>query len=142
MTHSKTEVPGWTDREGRKWATAVSVTTIGRVKETTGVNLLEIAEGQLLPRFLDDPLLLVDVLYVVCKPQADERSVSKEGFGTKLAWGREPDAASLQAGTDWHAKRARAACDPRNWSNHPNTATAIRGNLRLSFGSAQDGVCG
>lgn len=81
MTQSSTDFPAWQDREGRKWPTTISVTTIARVKEATGVNLLEIVEGKLLPRFLDDPLLLVDVLYVVCKPQADERSVSKDAFG-------------------------------------------------------------
>ena len=81
MPQSTTDIAGWSDRQDRKWSTAISVTTIGRVKEATGVNLLEIVEGQLLTRFLDDPLLLVDVLYVVCKPQVDERSVSKEAFG-------------------------------------------------------------
>ena len=81
MTPSATDVPHWKDREGRKWPALISVTTIARVKEATSVNLLEIVEGKLLPRFLDDPLLLVDVLYVVCKPTADERDVSKDAFG-------------------------------------------------------------
>jgi hypothetical protein len=81
MTQSSIDVPAWKDREGRRWPTPISVTTIARVKEATGVNLLEIVEGKLLLRFLDDPLLLVDVLLVVCKPTADERSVSKDAFG-------------------------------------------------------------
>ena len=81
MTQNATDVPAWKDRDGRKWSTLISVTTIARVKEATGVNLLDIVEGKLLPRFLDDPLLLVDVLYVVSKSQADERSVSKDAFG-------------------------------------------------------------
>jgi methyl-accepting chemotaxis protein len=81
MPQNTTDVSSWKDRDGRSWSTSISVTTIARVKETTGVNLLEIVEGKLLPQFLDDPLLLVEVLHVISKAQVDERGVSKEAFG-------------------------------------------------------------
>ena len=81
MPQNATNVSSWKDRDGRAWSTSISVTTIARVREATGVNLLEIVEGKLLPQFLDDPLLLVEVLYVVSKPQIDERNVSKDAFG-------------------------------------------------------------
>ena len=81
MPQTVTNVSSWKDRDDRSWSTAISVTTIARVKEVTGVNLLDIVEGKLLPQFLDDPLLLVEVLYVVSKPQIDERSVTKDAFG-------------------------------------------------------------
>ncbi len=81
MSQTVTNVSSWKDRDDRTWSTSISVTTIARVKEATGVNLLDIVEGKLLPQFLDDPLLLVEVLYVVSKPQIDERSISKDAFG-------------------------------------------------------------
>ena len=81
MTQNATDVPHWKDHEGKRWPTPISVTTIAHVKEATGVNLLDIVDGKLLPQFLDDPLLLVDVLFVVCKPTAEELNISKDAFG-------------------------------------------------------------
>jgi hypothetical protein len=81
MSQTVTNVSSWKDRDDRTWSTSISVTTIARVKEATGVNLLDIVEGKLLPQFLDDPLLLVEVLYVISKSQVDERNVSQDAFG-------------------------------------------------------------
>ena len=39
----------------------------------------------LLDRLASDPVLLVDVLYAVCKPEADAQNVSDEDFGRAMA---------------------------------------------------------
>jgi len=75
----------FTDNTGRKWQVAVTVDTIKRVKALRDVDLLESVEGKLLDRLIGDPVLLCDILFVVCKPQADEAGITDEQFGQAMA---------------------------------------------------------
>ena len=124
MTPSTTETAIWSDAEGRSWSAAVSVNAIRRVKELVGVNLLEVFDGELLPRLADDPVLLVNTLYAVCKPQADERDVSDEAFGELLVGDTiELAAAALVRGiTDFFPKDRRAVLE-RLWAATKRTRT-------------------
>ena len=72
------------DSEGREWLVSVTVDAVKRVRGTLDVDLLEAASGDVFMRLASDPILLCDVLYVVCKPQADERQISDENFGRSL----------------------------------------------------------
>ena len=74
----------WTDGEGRTWSTAINVNSVKRAQQLVNVNLLQVFDGDLLNRLADDPVLLVNTLYAVCKPQADERGVTEEQFGEIL----------------------------------------------------------
>jgi lantibiotic modifying enzyme len=47
---------------------------------------LGVFDGQLLGRLADDPILLANTLYAVCKPQADERGIDDEAFGELQRW--------------------------------------------------------
>lgn len=78
-------VPTFTDTKGRAWGVEVNVATIKRARKLVQVDLLEVFEGKLLDRLATDPILLADVLYVVCKEQADASSVTDEDFGRALA---------------------------------------------------------
>jgi hypothetical protein len=75
----------FTDNAGRTWTIAINVDAIKRVKGLLDVNLLEVVEGTLIERLIRDPVLLCDVVYVVCKPEADEKHVSDEDFGRAMA---------------------------------------------------------
>lgn len=74
------------DSLNRDWQIEVTVGSIKRVKALCGVDLLNIAESEqetdfaLLQKLYDDPLLLVDTLYALCKPEADEKNISDEDF--------------------------------------------------------------
>jgi len=74
----------WTDSEGRRWSTAITVGTLKRVTNLVDVNLLDVFDGILIGRLADDPVLLANTLYAVCKPQADERGVDDTAFGELL----------------------------------------------------------
>jgi hypothetical protein len=112
-----TDAAIWTDAENRTWSTAISVNAIRRVKELVGVNPLEVFDGELLARLADDPVLLVNALDAVCKPQADERDVSDEAFGELLVGDTiELAAAALVRGiADFFPKDRRAVLD-RLWA--------------------------
>jgi len=73
------------DNAGREWTVEVNVAALKRVKSLSGVDLLGVLDGTLIERLIRDPVLLCDVVYAVCKPQADERSVSDEEFGRAMA---------------------------------------------------------
>lgn len=59
-------------------------TSIKRVKDLLKVNLLEITEGDLINTLIKDPILLCDIVFVMCKPQADHEKVTDEDFGLAM----------------------------------------------------------
>ena len=83
----------FTDNTGRAWMLAVTVGTIKRVRALCGVdlaNIITLEPGKqpkvdLLERLATDPVLLVDVLYAVCKPEADAKNITDEEFGRAMA---------------------------------------------------------
>ena len=73
------------DNAGRSWTVQVNVDAIKRVRDLAQVNLLEVVEGKLLERLISDPVLLCDVIYCLCKPEADATSISDVEFGRAMA---------------------------------------------------------
>ncbi len=81
------------DNTGRSWTLSVTVGTIKRVRALCGVdlaNIITLEAGKqpkvdLLERLASDPVLLVDVLYAVCKPEADAKNITDEEFGRAMA---------------------------------------------------------
>ena len=73
------------DRRGRVWIVDIDNTTLRRVKALTDVRLLDAVEGDLVTQLSSDPLLLGDVLFAICKPQADQQDVDDESFAEGLA---------------------------------------------------------
>lgn len=76
----------FTDAARREWRLTANVASFKRVRERCGVNLYEALhpEGPL-PRLERDPLLLGDVLFALCEPQARAAGLSAEQFGEGLA---------------------------------------------------------
>lgn len=73
------------DNEGRQWSVDINVAAIKRVRGLTGTDLMQVIEGTLIEKLIRDPVLLCDVVYALCKPDADTRSVSDEDFGKAMA---------------------------------------------------------
>ncbi len=73
------------DNAGRTWTVDINVATLKRVRGLTGVDLVQVIEGTLIEKFIRDPVLLCDVVYAVCKPEADLAKVSDEEFGKAMA---------------------------------------------------------
>ncbi|MBM4019872.1 MAG: hypothetical protein FJ288_16380 [Planctomycetes bacterium] len=102
----------FTDSQGRTWSLVVNVSAVKRVRGLLDVDLLDVAGGDLLSRLADDPCLLVDVLFALCKPEADARAVTDEEFGRGMVGGvlDEAAAALMKELLDFFpsAQRARA----------------------------------
>ena len=73
------------DLTGRVWTISVNVDALKRVRSLLSVNLMEVIEGKLLEQLISDPVLLCDIIYVLCKPEADAQEVSDEEFGRSMA---------------------------------------------------------
>ncbi len=83
----------FTDNTGKSWLINVNVGTIKRVRALCNVdlaNIISIENGaipkvDLLEKLAGDPVLLVDVLYAICKEEADKLNISDEDFGRAMA---------------------------------------------------------
>ena len=77
----------FTDNAGRTWTVTVNVDAIKRVRDLVDVNLLDVVgggSGRLLERLTTDPIVLCDVLFALCKPEADTKGISDEDFGRAM----------------------------------------------------------
>lgn len=73
------------DNAGRTWTIEINVAAIKRVRDLTGLDLLQVLDGSLIDKLIRDPVLLCDVVYAACKPEADTQKVTDEQFGRAMA---------------------------------------------------------
>jgi len=78
-------VKTFNDNSGRTWTVSLNVDAIKRVRALADVDLMQAVGGALLERLTTDPVVLCDVLYAVCRDEAEAKSVSDEEFGRALA---------------------------------------------------------
>ena len=113
----------FSDNNGRKWTLALDAPAIRKVRKacsytyenaagqsiTRSVNLSD-GTGEAYGRMADDPVLLIDVLWLLCEEQAEKANVSDVQFGQALVGDAIERAteAVLDAIKDFfpHAKRA------------------------------------
>lgn len=74
----------FTDTQGRAWSVTINVDAVRRVRSLLNINLLDVVEGPLLERLITDPVLLCDILFALCQPEAQSKNVSDEDFGRAL----------------------------------------------------------
>jgi hypothetical protein len=73
------------DNAGRTWTVAIDVAAIKRVRSLIGYDLLAVLDGTGTQALVSDPVLLVDVLYALCRPETDRLAVTDEDFGRSMA---------------------------------------------------------
>ena len=72
------------DATGKTWTVTINTNAIKRAKDTAGVYIVDVVNGDLYARLLLDPVLVCDVAYGVCKPEADGRKFTREDFNAVL----------------------------------------------------------
>ena len=75
------------DSAGRTWTISLNTTAVKRVRASLDINLLDVASdgGTLIQRIESDICLLCDILYVLCKDEADKLGLTDEEFGKSMA---------------------------------------------------------
>lgn len=74
----------WKDAEGHTYETKITVAEIRDVKTELGINLMDIATGDLLQKISEDVILLCDILYVINRSQAKAFGIDDAQFGRNL----------------------------------------------------------
>lgn len=71
------------DTTSREWLVQINTAAIKRCRNLLQVDLLSVLDDEcrLLAQLHDDPVLLVDVLYCLCQPEAETRQITDEQFG-------------------------------------------------------------
>lgn len=80
------------DNQNRNWTIVVNVATVKRVRSLLDINLLDVVKldsnnkpnVDLLEQLASDPVLLCDVIYCICKLEADAQNISDEDFGAAM----------------------------------------------------------
>jgi len=77
----------FTDNLGRAWTVTINVAAIKRVRGLVNVDLYKLVDDGFKPlaALVSDPVQLADVLYCLCKDEADAKQISDEDFGRALA---------------------------------------------------------
>lgn len=99
---------------GVEYLVSVNVAGIKRIRQLLDVDLCDLpADPDLLQRLMTDDVLLVDCLYLLCKPQIDAAGLTDEEFGEALgAVGIEPaEQAFWDAITDFFRPPRRQALE-------------------------------
>jgi hypothetical protein len=75
------------DNSRRTWEIAINVAAVKRIRGLLGIDLYSLVDDgfKSLSKLVSDPVTLADVLYCLCKDQADKQSISDEDFGRALA---------------------------------------------------------
>ena len=75
------------DNSRRTWEIAINVAAVKRIRGLLGMDLYALVDDgfKSLSKLVSDPVTLADVLYCLCKDQADKQSITDEDFGRALA---------------------------------------------------------
>lgn len=72
----------FTDNQGRRWPIRMDIEIVKRLKKSSLA--FDIMAEDSLPKLASDPVLLCDVLFVICMDEADAAGVTDEDFGRGL----------------------------------------------------------
>lgn len=77
----------FTDASGRSWQVSINVYALKQLRDVLKLDMLQAnANGEDgLQRLIQDPILLIDALYVICKTQCDLAKITDEDFGRLMA---------------------------------------------------------
>jgi hypothetical protein len=75
------------DTADRMWTVQINVDAVKRVRDALGINLTKAVDDgfKLLAEIVEDPIRLVDVLFVLCQEQAEKQGVTDVDFGRSMS---------------------------------------------------------
>lgn len=72
------------DTPGREWIIKITFGELRRIRDELSFDLTKILDGGEESQRITDPILLVDIIYLLIEAKANERSVTPEDFGRSL----------------------------------------------------------
>lgn len=91
------------DNKNNKWEIEINMFTVKQVKDLLGVNIVDLNDEQVMSKIKDDMIFIIDVIYVLCKKQIDERKMDECSFAEGLLGDALENAVSafIEAWTDF-----------------------------------------
>lgn len=76
----------FTDSNGREWVFTIDVAAIKRMRDIAGVDILSNsnAENSAFLQMAENPVMLVDAIYAVCKKEVEARGMDQETFSAGI----------------------------------------------------------
>ena len=74
----------FTDNQGDNWLVFIDSYTARAARKELGYNLLATFSEERLLELVDDPAMVVDLVYLACREQCQQRGVSDRDFGRRL----------------------------------------------------------
>lgn len=99
------------DEIGREWLIKLTTNKMRMVRDATGYDLARMFTPKGLESLLDDVILLVDVLALLCREQMEHRKITEEEFAEALVGDALESAtyAMIQGGIDFLPQARRQA---------------------------------
>ncbi len=79
----KPKTASFQDNQGRRYTIKIDAPTITEIRESLDVNLAD-KTGQAFEELAEDPVKLVNCLYLLCMAQADTHGITDRQFGESL----------------------------------------------------------
>ncbi|OHB56829.1 MAG: hypothetical protein A2Y07_06875 [Planctomycetes bacterium GWF2_50_10] len=118
------------DSAGRTWTISMTVDSVKRVRDLMKINLIEPESGDppLLTRLGMDDLLMLDVIYCLIQPQAEQLNISDTDFAKALGGDAVLSAinAFYEEMVDFFLKRGRTDRAKAVGTQHRMIALAIQ----------------
>ncbi len=97
------------DNKNRKWEIEVNIFTVKLVKDLLGVNIVDLKDDETMSKIKNDMIFIIDVIFVLCKEQADKLGISDEEFAKGLMGDPLENAVSafIEAWTDFFPEATR-----------------------------------
>jgi len=77
-------VSTFTDANGTKWEIKLNATLVKDIRDGLGIDIVSLDKDPF-ARLESDPILLVDVLFMLCEKQCKEQSLSSRDFGERIS---------------------------------------------------------
>ena len=80
-------MPSFLDASGREWNVTITVEELAAVKDSLDVHLTKLVDEDITKLFalVADPIECVNVLWVICKSQAEARGIDQKQFARGFA---------------------------------------------------------
>ena len=134
------------DNADRTWTVQVNVDAIKRVRDLAGLDLLSAVDAALLEKLASDPVLLCDVVYAVCKQEADANGVDPGPLtlrelvwmaqaAGRAAWAHTSAILAMIANANRDPKKKPTPFRPDDFS--PYGGKRARSGIRLEAGNIE-----
>ena len=78
-------MPTFKDENGRPWTVKIDVAAVKRIRESLQIDLMTALSGDLISKIAADPVILVEILWLLVEKEAKAANIADADFGAAIA---------------------------------------------------------